>query len=1381
MAHSQDIIDADLPEEEEVGHYVVAESTSSSEVIFGSLGPMCHENGWCVFPQQRTGRRLPSIYRRKVIKWGLYQEERPAAELVDRWAKPCFNENVALILGAVSGNTFALDIDIKDWVLAAAVEKVAFEILGFTPFKRVGNAPKRALVYRVANAEDLPPNISRFFVADDGESASEHGFEILANKKTMTIYGRHHETYSRFSWDGDAQPALVTPEEVPLVTAAQIDAFMEAVQEIRPFHRNFSNAVVDLDMLGFVQTDGVNLPKISSKGGQSWVEEDGLVTDGREKFLWSLARLSARANPGNCKDDEGRKTLIRTVIDEFGKRARLDGRWGNPNELLREVTDKVTRAAEAILDGRLLPMPVREKPGRARKVPKAPVVKTAEGERDRSSDFVRGADGVGQRGSVAYNDVDKAEKAVKKDRKARALEPDRSQIAKAVSDGIDSSLSAFFDAVYGDDEVAKRQVHLLVAPTGSGKTSKTIREIGNDPRTQMYDDADREDGDKVPGPIIFLLPTYNNIEELRLKADVLNLDKDLSDEDLAAQALERNLFPESEIEMRMADLKRDASSANLRTMVYRGKKMAGCQMREKLDLLMGAGIGTAGLCKADRKNEDGESETIYCEYYSTCTAIQQRREIAVSHVVFLPHAFMTMSIPEELKSARAVIADERIFHLFVHTTEFDLSTLQRPRKLPRLTKREREADVDPQTILDDRDYIAEKAREALVHHQCPVNVIYKVRAKGRDGQVRTGKDFVASALRVCGNAITSDTPITPDTSVEDIIEMCRRPTGTQISEEYRFWKIVEERLDGLIQDETHRSMLKSARLDSHPAAKFMCRGDREYRIQYIKEEMPNGQRHELVRISWRSKPNWADSPVLLLDASASPDIIRKLFDGRDVQVHDVPAPLNVKTIAVIDRTFSNMALVAKGGSQQERRDAARTKAAIQAAISMTSSVFGFGRVVVGASIIVRRAINTAWRVASNVDFCHFGAMRGLDFAKNHVAALSIGRMEIPIRTVDGLVAALTYDDDEPEEPFDRRGDGVGPDGEVLRIPVENRKLPMRDGRDIEVGIPVYPGRWAKIIQAQYREEELKQFLGRLRPVYREGEAPIWIAISKVIPEGVIIDDFVALEDLLHRSRSRVESWEAIRVTDGVVHPELFAAARPLVKAEVSDWNEELSSLGFDVATGVLNKNSRYTWGFRPVTFDRGNGDEFAFVRSEIVDVRERVAMAFSRFIDIDVNYFDVISVGDPVVPVRKGSVRAPDTIETDLGSMIDRERDEARISAEAATDFVYHLTPGCFDKPRVAANALPVAVTVPIFLPHRNEMTEDVEGLSEDVADEVYDKASARVYGEKIVHDENHAYLATETMWDRLRRSKEDKNAHVVKPAENDERMGAQQDDDGTY
>src|SRR3546814_18141463 len=82
-------------------------------------------------------------------------------------------------------------------------------------------------------------------------------------------------------------------------------------------------------------------------------------------------------------------------------------------------------------------------------------------------------------------------------------------------------------------------------------------------------------------------------------------------------------------------------------------------------------------------------------------------------------------------------------------------------------------------------------------------------------------------------------------------------------------------------------------------------------------------------------------------------------------------------------------------------------------------------------------------------------------------------------------AALTYDDPMPEEPFDKNGNGLDDDGRSLELPKLVQVVPIRNGQDALIPTPGYLGRWARLIQKQYREEELLQFEGRLRPVARE--------------------------------------------------------------------------------------------------------------------------------------------------------------------------------------------------------------------------------------------------------------------------------------------------------
>src|SRR3546814_13094331 len=88
------------------------------------------------------------------------------------------------------------------------------------------------------------------------------------------------------------------------------------------------------------------------------------------------------------------------------------------------------------------------------------------------------------------------------------------------------------------------------------------------------------------------------------------------------------IVSEDDLEARLEDLRRDAIGADLVTMVYRGKIAAGCQMAEKVQMAMRAGIGTAGFCKSAVKDADGRVETEYCEHYHECPAIAQKHQIA---------------------------------------------------------------------------------------------------------------------------------------------------------------------------------------------------------------------------------------------------------------------------------------------------------------------------------------------------------------------------------------------------------------------------------------------------------------------------------------------------------------------------------------------------------------------------------------------------------------------------------------------------------------------------------------------------------------------------------------------------------------------------------
>ena len=1290
-----------------------------SESIFAAVAPDMVDLGWSIFPQETSGdRRLPGRVHGKVIRWREDHDlsnRRPSKEFLRDCVLQCASLNVACVFGPASGNTFAIDIDVMNAPMAGEIVAIAEEILGPTPFMRVGRAPKIALIYRHA-PDDTVPSTSRHFaeVEPDGTVLrSGDGLEILGATKLITFHGRHHKTGNYFSWIGTATPLLDGPEIAPLVTSDRVATFLEAVDARFRFHRGSAFHASAVTLSWDEETWG-KVPKLALvAAGSPWaVDEEGRIFDGREAFLTTLTYHMTSGFKGNLDEvrnsgrealDAVKKQITAGVVGNFITSARMEarGRWSE-GELAREAFSKVSRLADKYLRG--------ENPLHSRAVAQAsmgPILEMPPPADDAGEEGIAAGDPelsflrpAAERLRTGHDALRGTIEPAPQDGADLSIPADRAPIAEMVQAGLAEAFSSFLDDVYGDpvgqdpNHNRRARLHILKAPTGGGKTSQCIRTLAADIRTkQDYCYSDPKKGArKERAPWVMLLPTYANIDELRLRAAVLNLDGNLPDAELRAAALEKNLMAEEDLEAKLADLRRDALDCGLETMVYSGKLRAGCDMKEKVQLAMDAGIGTAAFCRATvrkkdpgaKKDDPGEMVEVVCPLHDSCKAIAQRADIAKADVVFMPHSFLSLSIPEELETVRGVIADERVHHLFLHTATFAATSLSTPRKPPRLTAAEKARDIRPDDLLAERDMAAQIALEAMrggpdtdEEHRCPARALYDWRPDGTaEDAAPPGMALVRSALKVCTSAIQRDGNLSPDTPIDEVRSLCSRPTGRDIREEREFWSIVLERMQALQHDALVRTAIRTAeeqlegfqgqwdpvrreRLEKRLAIvrtiKLRAQGAWDYRIQYLIDPAVNGSAQELVRISWRTRPNWPGTPVLLLDASAAPPIIAKIWGlpERDIVVHDVVQDtgraLNVKIVGIVNQTFSNSSIAASADAMDDARLAAATNLAnVRKAISTVSALYGHGRVVAGTSIVLRELINGGWACPDNVDWCHFGAMRGLDGFKFHSAAISIGRMEPPTRTIDGLVAALTYDDGDPEAPFDLKGEGTDAEGRPLRQPLGDQRLRLRSGHVAVLKVPMFQGRWARLVQRQYREEELLQFVGRLRPVYREGPAPVWFALSSVIPEELVVDDLIHVSDLL---RSTHMLWDAVRRTGGIAEPEVLAASCPDIyrgdtaAARIAAARRDMVKAGFPPEGGPPDKReaagfSSYLWK------DRKGQERIAFVRASISDGPELLCTALQGRIGEETP----VRVWSPDAGIgARARARDPDAVEVRIG------------------------------------------------------------------------------------------------------------------------------------
>jgi hypothetical protein len=178
---------------------------------------------------------------------------------VKKWARSFPAHTNTAAVG--NRNYFAVDIDVlSDAELAHGIQELAFEYLDATPFVRVGLWPKRLLVYR------KQPGTIRS-VCFRAASGSGDGIEMLSDGKQFTIHGMHKEAGRPYYWAGECNPLDDTPAAAPLVTQAQADAFLAAVNEIMPLTSPSNGR--------------------GGNGGDAGrhVNDDGLIDDGRESFL----------------------------------------------------------------------------------------------------------------------------------------------------------------------------------------------------------------------------------------------------------------------------------------------------------------------------------------------------------------------------------------------------------------------------------------------------------------------------------------------------------------------------------------------------------------------------------------------------------------------------------------------------------------------------------------------------------------------------------------------------------------------------------------------------------------------------------------------------------------------------------------------------------------------------------------------------------------------------------------------------------------------------------------------------------------------------------------------------------------------------------------
>ncbi|KQO89434.1 hypothetical protein ASF33_19065 [Methylobacterium sp. Leaf92] len=1093
---------------------------------FSALAPELVTRGWSVFPQTRDGKRGSGLVDNAALKWKPYQDVLPTLGEIDWWSRFCPSHNVACILGAASGGTWALDVDVSDGELSHAIVALADEHLGYTPFRRVGRVPRIVLVYRQAPASEVgadavirvsPPR----FTARPGED-SPGQIEVLGHGKPVTFFGLHHGTGKYFIWV-DGSPHVLTPEHAPLVTRQQYDAFLDAVNEIRPFARR---AVHESPDAAWTFDPAAGLHRPTALGEPDWQVSEGKVVDGRNRFLIRLTSNTVRANEAAARDaGAGRAQLCALVEQEFLARAELSGTW-TPLKVKTEIRSMVTsscewhireerftrirRGAPLAVDGE---GDVQHAPSRTDDL--APADDMPELAHIRS-DFARFLARSGRKGYTLKAGAHPI-RALK-----RALLTDellRTQAAQAATASVRDHQDRWIDGLY--ERAAERRsrelrkdktpldaglISILRGDAGVGKTSTFWRALA-----RAVDKRGR-----LGFPVGFAMPTHANIEDSLESASKAQLAWEQS----VSEAVEAG------------------EKAGLKVVVFRGKLRTNCGFKEQIRSLNAASIQAERLCKSRvNVNEkipgaEPEWEERLCPMVEACEYQRTLAEVATADVVLFASAYLSAKAPAALtKALLALVVDERPYNGLLGTNSrnpMPVSVLELPRPAPRLLDEEIQPlleQANPRQAIEDRreGYLADRhaAVQIVLPHLRKRDAGAAVVAlhRTRNGNQRTGLEIARSAYAVCSRGSNLAKDVAPGMTEEAAAALAGAPRGEGIWDERRFWSLVIERLEALAHDE------------ENPGTPRQSKGASDARLQVV-----SGETGPAIRMSWRGTPGFPGIPLLMLDASAAPAIVKKIWADREVEVLDVQAPCHLRTVLVTGSTFSDFSML-PGRSRRARTilSASKRVQMHREVVTRLAGVHGYGKLLVGGNMGPMTVLRAGWQPPANTDFVHNGAMRGLDQFKNHAAALLLGRLELPPRAIDAFVAALTYDDDAPEQPVDRNGDGLDDEGKPLQPLIGEKLIAMRDGRDIAVDDATYEGAWARLIQGQFREEEVRQFVARLRPVHRLGRAPVAYVACTAIPEGLIVDDVVDIRDLLTPGPDNGQRpFELARATGGVL-------------------------------------------------------------------------------------------------------------------------------------------------------------------------------------------------------------------------------------------------------
>jgi hypothetical protein len=183
-------------------------------------------NGWTPVPITAPDYQHASVKspgKQPLMKgWQELRHGTLTEDTVRTWSR-LQNQPGTGVLAGVS-RLAAVDIDVTNQELSEAIQSAANNILGPTPFVRIGKAPKALRLYRLPN--EAKKLMTPELIGPDGDRAQ---VEVLGLGQQFVAYGIHPDTQKPYEWPRKA-PATHRLDLVPETTLDALNAFLEAVE-----------------------------------------------------------------------------------------------------------------------------------------------------------------------------------------------------------------------------------------------------------------------------------------------------------------------------------------------------------------------------------------------------------------------------------------------------------------------------------------------------------------------------------------------------------------------------------------------------------------------------------------------------------------------------------------------------------------------------------------------------------------------------------------------------------------------------------------------------------------------------------------------------------------------------------------------------------------------------------------------------------------------------------------------------------------------------------------------------------------------------------------------------------------------------------------------